>query len=394
MADMVKLQSVAPITNRISRSQANTASATDSGQSRRLNKGALSTSTVTAMTDGVIKFARYERPADDTASTYRVAQIAHPFPAVPNTATGATGVLAGDRVTLLFRARVSAANVGTSLSIEQVRFIDPGATNTSINFGGFTYTTEWAWYRRTATAAADGISSNVFYLNFSNMPTGYLDIAEVMVVSGEYTGPYCDGDTPGWRWTGTAGNSSSIGYPYTLESIAGPPLAISTVLGSATPVTIGAYAARTLYTAYELDGTMTGQYLTVAGFGGTATSGMIRVQTQNTGTSNVGGRFDTINGTSNQTIYRNIRTAGRHIAWATLNEGLTEGRFNINTAAPVQTLAVTPGDGMINPVSVVLGAGASELKPLVVIAYATEHSAETRARVMAWLSRNYNVPLA
>lgn len=36
---------------------------------------------------------------------------------------------------------------------------------------------------------------------------------------------YCDGDTPGWRWLGTVGASPSVGYPYTLESIAGQPIA-------------------------------------------------------------------------------------------------------------------------------------------------------------------------
>lgn len=35
---------------------------------------------------------------------------------------------------------------------------------------------------------------------------------------------YHDGSLPGWRWTGTAGASESVGYPYTLESIAGKPL--------------------------------------------------------------------------------------------------------------------------------------------------------------------------
>ena len=39
-----------------------------------------------------------------------------------------------------------------------------------------------------------------------------------------YAPPYSDGTYPGWQWAGTATNSESVGYPYTLESIAGKPL--------------------------------------------------------------------------------------------------------------------------------------------------------------------------
>ena len=50
-------------------------------------------------------------------------------------------------------------------------------------------------------------------------------IHRVMLVEGNYTGEYSDGDTPGWKWTGAPYASISVGWPYTLESIAGKPVA-------------------------------------------------------------------------------------------------------------------------------------------------------------------------
>jgi hypothetical protein len=50
-----------------------------------------------------------------------------------------------------------------------------------------------------------------------------LMIIEVPDIDHPYTGPYVDGRTPGWQWLGAADGSASIGYPYTLESIAGAP---------------------------------------------------------------------------------------------------------------------------------------------------------------------------
>lgn len=48
-------------------------------------------------------------------------------------------------------------------------------------------------------------------------------MARAMIVPGAYLGDYCDGSTPGWKWLGAAGASESVGWPYTLESVAGRP---------------------------------------------------------------------------------------------------------------------------------------------------------------------------
>lgn len=54
----------------------------------------------------------------------------------------------------------------------------------------------------------------------------YLEIGDVVMYEGDYNPALCnyfDGNTPGWRWSGTPYASTSIGHPYTLESIAGKP---------------------------------------------------------------------------------------------------------------------------------------------------------------------------
>lgn len=74
--------------------------------------------------------------------------------------------------------------------------------------------------RFTALQQLLGGSSSPFFAQ----PGDVFRVTRTMFVKGDIKGPPADGDSPGWRWTGTAGNSTSAGYPYTLESIAGAPL--------------------------------------------------------------------------------------------------------------------------------------------------------------------------
>lgn len=72
-----------------------------------------------------------------------------------------------------------------------------------------------------------------------------LDMGDFMLVEGVYLGDYCDGAMPGWRWLGTAGLSQSIGWPYTLESLAGKPRwdAEFPALGTLLPGTFNAHTS-------------------------------------------------------------------------------------------------------------------------------------------------------
>jgi hypothetical protein len=64
----------------------------------------------------------------------------------------------------------------------------------------------------------------IWYILRSNDTERTFDVHAVMLTEGPGVPVYADGDTPGWRWTGTTRNSISVGYPYTLESIAGKPV--------------------------------------------------------------------------------------------------------------------------------------------------------------------------
>ena len=124
----------------------------------------------------------------------------------------------------------------------------------------------------------------------SNPSTAAYSVAKVMVVPGWYDGEYSDGDTPGWKWNGAVGTSTSMGWPYTLESIAGKPDMIHQTPGQTS------YARPqgepiTLFAAYEIRQTVSsGGFLLLGRVGGNVvlerrgatpyTEGWVRVSNQ------------------------------------------------------------------------------------------------------------------
>lgn len=60
------------------------------------------------------------------------------------------------------------------------------------------------------TAAAGDITG---YILRTNTATSTFDIDGVMIIQGDVTSGYADGDTSGWVWNGNAGNSTSKGVP-------------------------------------------------------------------------------------------------------------------------------------------------------------------------------------
>ena len=52
-----------------------------------------------------------------------------------------------------------------------------------------------------------------YFRLYNGAPAGNGDVwwDNFMLVKGEYTGPYRDGDSPGWVWNGTAHGSTSQG---------------------------------------------------------------------------------------------------------------------------------------------------------------------------------------
>jgi hypothetical protein len=209
-----------------------------------------------------------------------------------------------------------------------------------------------------------------------------------------------DGNTPGWRWLGAAGAAESVGYPYTLESIAGRPYATagaSPATGSTT-VTTGAPAplqGRTIYSVYQV-ADLAGSFPIVgqwAGAGGVTVEGSLRVQHYGTDNSNTGYRVDTT-GATNQAgpTGTGMRTVGRHVSGLTVNDGLTQARHWVDDATATRVL--TPGTGMPWATTGSLSSvGSASGVTLLTVAYDREHNDETMRRVMAWLARRYGAPV-
>lgn len=89
---------------------------------------------------------------------------------------------------------------------------------------------KWVWIQGVAVGRSPLARSVTPYLRRAtgggavNWAAGDVLMAtRFMMVDGRYTGPYSDGNTPGWKWDGAAGSSTSVGYPYTLASLVGQP---------------------------------------------------------------------------------------------------------------------------------------------------------------------------
>jgi hypothetical protein len=85
------------------------------------------------------------------------------------------------------------------------------------------------------------------------------EVDSLMLVSKEYDGPFCSGDTYGWIWEGTPHASTSIGYPVGMAQLAGKPLFVGTTAGTyvltdvdpAKNPVLADNAPRTIYTVLE-----------------------------------------------------------------------------------------------------------------------------------------------
>jgi hypothetical protein len=110
------------------------------------------------------------------------------------------------------------------------------------------------------------------------------DIDQLMLVEGEYNGPFGTGDSYGWEWEGTPHASTSKGYPVRLAQLAGKPLFFQTAPGTyvltdidpAKNPVLAANAPRTIYSVVNnLMDVPTGQLPAVFLYGGDALSDTI-----------------------------------------------------------------------------------------------------------------------
>lgn len=232
-----------------------------------------------------------------------------------------------------------------------------------------------------------------------------LDGTGIMLVEGVYTGVYCDGNTPSWRWIGVEGASQSVGYPYTLESIAGAPdldVANTTVQALTLPAVATPTTGRSFYVVSEilsqsnLDGNPLFRYGNLVGEGDNAGTFLPRIDTITT--TPVGTPRIASNGISN--LSGGAMTApyiGQHTMSLVVSNGFTETRrlidsTNIPTAFATSATFQSGGMGTVFQQP---GTGLSSARKLThVLIYQREHDTMTQQRIMAWLARRYNSPVS
>jgi hypothetical protein len=243
-----------------------------------------------------------------------------------------------------------------------------------------------------ATTVPVGTDSAIALIDTS-VPTGVATIGEriwmddAMLVNGGPT-DYANGDYPGWRWDGVPNRSESVGPPYKLDSIAGPPLATMTSSGFSADLGLSAFEARTLYVVHDVIDLNSNNY-TIASVGGsTFLVGNVAIRPGATGSSNIISRVETNNGGAVGPVVSGTRTVGRHVSVGSVNQGITTARVVVD-GSNTNTVPMVPGDGLDVPSFLNVSASTASDAVVVAIAYRGEHDIDTVKRVTAWLARKY-----
>lgn len=160
----------------------------------------------------------------------------------------------------------------------------------------------------------------------SNPSTAAYSVAKVMVTAGWYDGEYSDGYTPGWKWTGTPGTSTSIGWPYTLESIAGKPAVARTTYGP-TPFNQAEGASVTLFGVYDINASPTVGWDSFGQIQNSSSTAMMTLERRNGSPFTEGWvRGNTSTGSQLTIATANGSTLGRHVLGASFDAAVPRVR--------------------------------------------------------------------
>lgn len=235
------------------------------------------------------------------------------------------------------------------------------------------------------------------FLASAETEDGWVEVASCICVEGSVPPlDYMDGDTPGWRWTGTPQLSESVGYPYTLDSIVGRPLGD---LSSPGQILLSGETSTSSMTMYLVGNRLSdaaawadlhGVNVNLTGFsqstgfgisqvgGGTLNKWMSRVDTSPTsGTPGY-------NQTSPQTSSVSI---GRHVFAAQVASNMTVMRTYLEGSLAT-TRPITANSG-VERNRLVMQAATGSFVPERLLLFGDEHNTQTIARVSAWLARKY-----
>lgn len=250
---------------------------------------------------------------------------------------------------------------------------------------------QWVWLRSSGVAPAGTVGMQL-QGNFTATSGDVWQWDDAMLVAGDYSGDYSDGNTPGWKWTGAQNASTSYGYPYTMPVA---PL-VSTVSSTNSTITapsdLPALAGRTLYLVYRATTTTT-NFEGLGGTGNTSGQGGILLQAPSPAGNQPRARFDFTGGSSNQVIglAANSWTLGGHVVVASLNDGMTRASFMAENAPQATMVIPNPGSGLtLFPTKVNVNTNIVST-PVAIYLFKGEHDAATKAAIIAWLRNHYGI---
>ena len=353
-----------------------------------------STPTVSTQTTGGFSGAAFRRAVIGTAGSW--VNIGH-FMGV---GLGRVAMTAGQTYTYSIYVRSSVA-LNMRANVETYDAASGGARITTQSGPTVTLVPNvWTRLYVTLTAAANGWGLLTAYTVSPGVAMAVGDTLEadaIMATEGSTLWPYADGSTPGWAWTGTPHDSVSIGYPYTLESIAGTPLGANTTPGTSLAIpTLPALAGRTLYAVYD---TIDAAQTTALPYASTgvvnnanafAAPGLVAIRQGASSLMNF--RCQSLDGAANFANRPNV--AGRHCTVGFMVNGDLGFGTQVDGGGTQMGAAQSASGGMgttqqyLNLASPHAGGN-----PIAAYVFGTEHNLETRQRVTAWLARKYGSPI-
>ncbi len=197
------------------------------------------------------------------------------------------------------------------------------------------------------------------------------------------------GTLPGWRWAGDAWASESVGWPYTLESIAGRPLASLYRAATAQSVALD-LPGDTLLSMYGV-GARRGQPFLNLARAQTATARQALVLQESSATA---GQAVAGFGQLDPAVTAYARASGTvtddPIVLGAVRVSPTSGRLLYGTGASV----VAPTGSLPERIASFRHVSAATADQWdAVHLYAGAHNDETGRRIMAWLARRYGAPV-
>jgi hypothetical protein len=304
-----------------------------------------------------------------------------------------------------------------SMSISPyIEYTGPGATYAGGGFAAGTITvpanvrtrvTGMAVAPKPASVDLVALRTTGFISSAATSGTSIKLEAHMVTINQPLPDVHCDGNTPGWKWLGTVGLSPAIGWPYTLDSIAGKPdYDLSDPSKSVTVElpSVPALQGRSFYIVPEVvvqvaDGNPFLKYGNAVGQDDNAGTFLPRQDNLNT-TPNINLRIASGGATYGAGNLISAPIIGMHAGSVVIADGFASYRYLIDSVAtPVSTATSAQFQSGGMPLSLLTynssnGPTSPRRRLTRALFYQREHSSTTQRAVMRWLANRYGVPVS